>query len=42
VAEDEAAMEELQRNGYYSTPFTFIDGDAVVGFDAKKLENLLV
>jgi len=42
VAEDEAAMEELQRSGYNSTLVTFIDGDAVVGFGAKKkLEDLL-
>ena len=41
VAEDERAMEELQKLGYYSTPVTFIDGEAVVGFDVKKLESLL-
>jgi len=41
VSEDEKAMEELQKLGYYSTPVTFIDGEAVVGFDMEKLESLL-
>ncbi|MCI0330339.1 MAG: hypothetical protein L0196_05220 [candidate division Zixibacteria bacterium] len=41
MAEDEKAMEELQKLGYYSTPVTIIDGEAVVGFDVKKLESLL-
>ncbi|MGH8003576.1 MAG: glutaredoxin family protein [Limisphaerales bacterium] len=41
VAEDEAAMEELQKLGFYTTPVTLIDGEVIVGFDVKKLENLL-
>ena len=41
MAEDGMAMEELQKLGYYSTPVTFIDGEPVVGYDVKKLENLL-
>jgi glutaredoxin len=41
VAEDEKAMEELQKQGYFSTPVTFIDGEAVVGYDVKKLGSLL-
>ncbi|MCI0404791.1 MAG: hypothetical protein L0Z48_04655 [candidate division Zixibacteria bacterium] len=41
MAEDEKAMEELQKRGYFSTPVTFIDGEAVVGFDVKKLESVL-
>lgn len=27
--------------GYQSTPVTLIDGEAVVGFDQKRLEQLL-
>ena len=38
---DEAALNELMEMGYYSTPVTFIDGEAVVGFDRKSLEARL-
>lgn len=41
VVEDEAAMEELTNLNFFSTPVTLIDGEAVVGFDRKKLETLL-
>jgi hypothetical protein len=34
-------MAELERLGYASTPVTFIDGEAVVGFDRKRLAALL-
>jgi hypothetical protein len=27
--------------GYQSTPVTLIDGEAVIGFDQKRLEKLL-
>ena len=41
VAADDAALADLEQLGYMSTPVTVIDGEAVVGFDRRKLENLL-
>jgi hypothetical protein len=41
VAEDPAAMVELERLGVASTPVTVIDGEVVVGFDQKRLAALL-
>ncbi len=41
VAEDPAAMAELERLGVASTPVTVIDGVVVVGFDQKRLAALL-
>ena len=41
VVEDDAAMEELTKLNYFSTPVTLIDGEAVGGFDRPKLEALL-
>ncbi len=41
VAGDEAALAELEKLGYMTTPVTVVDGEVVVGFDRAKLENLL-
>ncbi len=41
VAVDETALAELEKLGYMTTPVTLIDGEAVIGFDQKKLEKLL-
>ncbi len=42
VAEDEEAFAELERIGTMTTPVTVVDGEeVVVGFDRKKLEQLL-
>ncbi len=41
VSKDEAALDELQKRGLMTTPVTLIDGEAVVGFDQKKLSALL-
>jgi glutaredoxin len=41
VAADEAALNELEKLGYMTTPVTVIDGEVVVGFDAPKLRRLL-
>jgi glutaredoxin len=41
VAGDEAALDELEKLGYMTTPVTVIDGQVVVGFDRDKLEKLL-
>ena len=42
VSEDEEALAELERMGTMTTPVAVIDGEeVVVGFDRKKLEQLL-
>ena len=41
VREDENALKELLGMGYQSTPVTLIDGEAVIGFDQSKIEELL-
>jgi glutaredoxin len=41
IAGDEAALAELEKLGYMTTPVTVIDGQVVVGFDRGKLEKLL-
>ena len=41
VSADEQALEELMQMDYSATPVTVIDGEAVVGFNRAKLEQLL-
>jgi hypothetical protein len=41
VRADRAALKELLDMGYQSTPVTIIDGEAVVGFDQQKIQELL-
>jgi hypothetical protein len=41
IASDPAALGELSKLGYMTTPVTTIDGQVVVGFDQKRLEALL-
>ena len=41
VAEDESALDELEKLGVMTTPVTVIDGDVVVGFDRLELSRLL-
>ena len=41
VRADQAALKELLDMGYQSTPLTIIDGQAIVGFDQRKIEELL-
>lgn len=41
VREDPGALKELLALGYQSTPVTLIDGEAIVGFDPEKLEQML-
>lgn len=41
VSQDSHAVEELSQLGYLTTPLTRIDGEVVVGFDRKRLEELL-
>jgi len=41
IAADDAALAELEKLGYLTTPVTVIGGEVVVGFDRAKLETLL-
>jgi len=41
VTQDDAAFEDVMRMGFAATPVTLIDGEAVVGFNKAKLEQLL-
>lgn len=41
IAADEAALSDLEKIGYMTTPVTVIDGEVVLGFDASKLRTLL-
>ena len=41
IAADEAALKELEKIGYMTTPVTVVDGQVVVGFDRDKLQKLL-
>lgn len=41
VLKDETAIEELSELGYMTTPVVKIDGEVVVGFNRKRLEELL-
>jgi len=41
IAADEAALAQLEKLGYMTTPVTLIDGEVVVGFDVSKLQSLL-
>lgn len=41
ISADEQALDELMGMGYSATPVTIIDGEAVVGFNRARLEQLL-
>lgn len=41
IAADEAALGELEKLGLMTTPVTLVDGEVVVGFDPKRLSQLL-
>lgn len=41
ISRDERALDELTEKGLFATPVTIIDGEAVVGFNRTKLEQLL-
>jgi glutaredoxin len=41
IAADEAALADLEKLGYMTTPVTVVDGQVVVGFDRDKLQKLL-
>ena len=41
IADDEAALAELEKLGYMTTPVVLVDSELVVGFDRKRLAELL-
>ena len=41
VAQDEAALSELEQLGVFTTPVTTIDSEVVIGFDQERLHALL-
>lgn len=41
VAQNEAALSELEQLGVMTTPVTLIDDEMVIGFDREKLNALL-
>ena len=41
IVADQAALGELEKLGYMTTPVTLIDSEVVVGFDVPKLRSLL-
>jgi len=41
IGEDESALADLEKLEVFSTPATLVDGELVVGFNRKKLEDLL-
>jgi glutaredoxin len=41
ITKDPSAVEELERLGAMTTPVIVIDGEAVIGFNRKRLEELL-
>lgn len=41
VSQNEEALNTLLDMGFQATPVTVIDGEAVVGFNKAKLEELL-
>jgi glutaredoxin len=41
IVADPTAMSELEALGFFTTPVTVINGQAVVGFNRPELERLL-
>ncbi len=41
IAADPAALAELEKLGYRTTPVTLVDSEVVVGFEPEKLAELL-
>jgi glutaredoxin len=41
IADDEKALEELEALGLMTTPVVKIDDDIVVGFNRRRLKDLL-
>lgn len=41
IAADERALADLIALGFQTTPVTLIDGEAVIGFNAARISELL-
>ena len=41
IGADPQALDELMAMGYSATPVTLVNGEAVVGFNRARLEQLL-
>ena len=41
IAQDPDALADLKKLGYMTTPVIVIDGSAIVGFDADKIDQAL-
>ena len=41
ITQDESALAELEKLGVMTTPVTVVDGQTVVGYDIKRLSELL-
>ena len=41
ITTDESAFAELEKLGVMTTPVTLVDGQRVVGYDFKRLSELL-
>ena len=41
VLNDPTALDELMQFGFMTTPVIVIDGEVIVGFNRKRLEELL-
>jgi glutaredoxin len=41
IAQEPAALDELRRLGYMTTPVTVVDDAVIVGFDQEKLSQAL-
>ncbi len=41
ITQDEEALADLGELGLMTTPIIVIDGEVVIGFDRKRLEQLL-
>jgi glutaredoxin len=41
ITTDESALAELEKLGFMTTPVAVVDGQTVVGFDIKRLSDLL-
>jgi glutaredoxin len=42
IAKDPAALADLKKLGYMTTPVIVIDGEVIVGFDSAKIDKYAV
>jgi glutaredoxin 3 len=41
IVKDPAALADLKKLGYMTTPVIVIDGSVIVGFDSEKIDHAL-